>query len=59
LETDHCALKNNHNLFHILGTLDEIRYSKTNTETALSHAESPNFDRKGRIRKELRTLIAV
>ena len=57
LETEHEALNNN--LFLISGPLDEIRSSKINRETALSHAESPNFTRKRHIREELRTLIAA
>jgi hypothetical protein len=59
LETKHVALNNNHNLFLMPGPLDEIRSSKINRETALSHAESSNFGRKRYIRQELRSLIAV
>ena len=57
LETEHEALNNN--LFLISGPLDEIRSSKINRETALSHAEGPNFTRKRHIREKLRTLIAA
>jgi hypothetical protein len=59
LETEHEALNNHHNLFLMPGPLDEIRSSKINRQTALSHAESPNFARKRYIREELRTLIAA
>lgn len=59
LGTEHEALNNNHNLFLITGPLGEIRSSKINCETAISHAESQNPARKRYIGKELQTLIAA
>jgi hypothetical protein len=59
LETEHEALNNNHDLFLMPVPLDEIRSSKINRETALSHPESLNVARKRHIREELRILIAA
>jgi hypothetical protein len=59
LATEHEALNNYCHLFLMPNPLDENRSSKTNRETALSHAESPNFALKRYIREELRTLIAA
>jgi hypothetical protein len=59
LETEHGALNNYYRLFLMPAPLDENRAARINIETALSHAERPNFARKRYIRQELRTLIAA
>ena len=59
LEKEYEALNNNNNLFLMPDPLNEIRSSKINRETALSHPESLNIARKRHIREELRILIAA
>jgi hypothetical protein len=41
------------------GPLGEIKSSKINSETKISHAENKNFARKRYIGEELGTLIAA
>jgi hypothetical protein len=59
LEAKHGILNNFYNLLLIPSPFDEIRSSRINRETALSHAESENFARKRYCREELSTLIAA
>jgi hypothetical protein len=59
LATEHEALNNYYHLFRMPNPLDGNRAARINIETALSHAESPNFTRKRYIRDEPRTLIAA
>ncbi|MGB5224347.1 MAG: helix-turn-helix domain-containing protein [Arenicellales bacterium] len=54
-----CEASNNYYLFCMPNPLDGNRAARINIETALSHAESPNFTWKRYIREEPRTLIAA